>query len=197
MTPELTGQRYNQIAKWWQDQHQNSVYGIPQFKKAISFVKNREKFLDVGCGSSGRLIKVALECGFNAEGMDVSQEMIRLAQELHPEVKFYNEDVCTWNPPLKYDLICAWDSIFHLPINQHELVLAKLCNSLSRAGVILFTCGPERGEVSGVFQEQSFEYSSLGVQAFLELLGIFNCQIKHLENDQYPESHVYIIAQKK
>jgi hypothetical protein len=51
-------------------------------------------------------------------------------------------------------------------------------------------------EVSSTFQGQDFEYSTLGVNAFLKLLDEHQCTCLHLEYDQYPENHVYVIAQK-
>jgi hypothetical protein len=41
-----------------------------------------------------------------------------------------------------------------------------------------------------------FDYSTLGIPRYLELLPKFGCICRHLEYDQYPEQHLYIIAQK-
>jgi len=73
-----------------------------------------------------------------------------------------------------------------------------MCESLNPKGVVLFTCGGGLGsqEISGSFAGETFDYSTLGVNAFLRLLREFGCRCKHLEYDQYPENHVYIIAQK-
>jgi hypothetical protein len=56
--------------------------------------------------------------------------------------------------------------------------------------------GHKQGEVSGAFQGLDFEYSTLGVNAFLQILNEQHCACLHLEYDQYPENCVYIIAQK-
>ena len=65
-------------------------------------------------------------------------------------------------------------------------------------GVLLFTCGggTAPGEISGSFQGQTFDYSTLDVDEFLRLINELGCSCKHLEYDQYPENHVVIIAQK-
>jgi len=95
-------------------------------------------------------------------------------------------------------LIAAWDSTFHLPINKQASVIQKLSDALEPNGVILFTCGGGHtsSEVSGAFQGQDFDYSTLGVDTFLQILVEHHCTCRHLEYDQYPENHVYIIAQK-
>ncbi|MEG4520829.1 MULTISPECIES: hypothetical protein [unclassified Microcoleus] len=76
--------------------------------------------------------------------------------------------------------------------------MKKLCNALESDGVILFTCGGghTNNEISGSFQGQDFEYSTLGVDVFLRIISEHHCTCRHLEYDRYPENHVYIIAQK-
>ncbi len=198
MHPKDTSTRYDRIAQWWQTQHQNSLYGIAQLERAIKFTPKKHLALDVGCGSSGRFIKILSEHGFQVEGLDISEEMINLAKQLHPDITFHREDICCWTPLKPYSFIVAWDSTFHLPLDRQEPVTKKLCDALEPDGVLMFTCGGGHGhgEVSGTFQGQDFEYSTLGVNAFLEILAEQQCTCLHLEYDQYPENHVYIIAQK-
>lgn len=198
MHPEDTAVRYDRIAHWWQTQHQDSLYGIPQLERAIQFTFKRQYALDIGCGSSGRLIKTLNQHRFQVEGLDISGEMINLAKQMHPEFTFYQADICYWHPPKPYSLIVAWDSTFHLPLDMQEPVMKKLCDALEPDGVLMFTCGGgyKQSEISGTFQGQDFEYSTLGVNAFLKILNEQHCTCLHLEYDQYPENHVYIIAQK-
>lgn len=198
MEPKETSARYDRIAQWWQTQHQDSTYGIAQLERAIKFTLQQKAALDVGCGSSGRFMNRLSQYGFEPEGLDISGEMIKLAQTLHPEMTFYQADICDWRSPKLYSLITAWDSTFHLPLNKQAAVMQKLCNALEPNGVILFTCGGghTRGEISGSFQGQDFEYSTLGVDSFLQILMEHHCTCRHLEYDQYPLPHVSIIAQK-
>lgn len=198
MKPEETGSHYDRIALWWQKHHVHSTYGIAALERAIKFVENKSTALDVGCGSSGRFIEVLLKNGFTPTGVDISSEMIALARQQHPDVTFYAEDICTWQLPQKYDLISAWDSTFHLPLAEQKPVLQKMCDGLNPKGILLFTCGGGigPGEISGGFEGQTFDYSTLGVNEFLQVISQSGCTCRHLEYDQYPENHVYIIAQK-
>ena len=198
MKTEETGSHYDRLALFWQQQHQHSTSGLAALEKAIRFVKNKSTALDIGCGSSGRFIDVFLKHGFTPTGLDISAEMISLAKQLHPNVTFYTEDVCTWQFPQKYDLISAWDSTFHLPLFEQKPVLKKMCDGLNSKGVLLFTCGGTLGpeEISGGFEGESFDYSTLGVNEFLRLIMEFGCSCKHVEYDQFPENHVAIIVQK-
>ncbi len=197
MEPAQTAANYDQLAGWWQSQHQASTYGIAALERAIHFTGARNVALDVGCGSSGRFVNVFIKHSFQAEGVDISAEMINFAQRLHPDVTFYTADISQWQPPKAYSLITAWDSTFHLPLTMQAPVLKKLCAALEPNGVLLFTCGGGHSNdtVTGSFQGQAFAYSTLGVDAFLEILHAQGCTCRHVEYDQYPENHVTIIAQ--
>jgi len=126
--------------------------------------------------------------------------MVRQARESKPDAEYYVGEISTWKLPKKYDLISAWDSTFHLPIRLHEPALRNMCEGLEDGGILIFTCGgrDEPGEITGNFWDEDFEYATLGLLKYFELLAKFSCAIKHVEFDQGPsEEHVYIIAQKQ
>lgn len=196
MSPRETARRYDQIARWWQENVPPS-YGLTALRLALRFAPSNGTALDVGCGSQGRFMQALREHGFQTEGLDVSAEMIVLARERDPDSTYHIADVSTWAFPRNYDFISAWDSTFHLPLDLQEPVLRKLCAGLAPSGVLLFTCGGgEAGEIEGSFQGQDFGYSTLGVESFVRILDEEGCMCRHVEYDQYPEKHVVIIAQK-
>lgn len=198
MKPTDTGKAYNQITHLWESSDFNRNNGIEQHERAISFVKNNGSALDVGCGCTGRFIDLLLTHGFKPEGVDISTEMIKLAKERHPEISFHQKDICEWELTEKYDFITAWDSIWHVPINQQEKVLTKLITSLNTNGVLIFSCGgtDEQGDHKDDFMGPEVYYSSLGINGFLKLFLDLGCICRHLEYDQYPELHTYFIVQK-
>lgn len=198
MDPNETAVRYDQIAAQWQANLRDSPYGLAALRRAITFVHNRHIALDVGCGSSGRFLTQMQQAGFQAEGLDVSAEMVAHARHLHPENTFYVADICQWSLLKAYSLITAWDSIFHLPLDAHEPVITKLCDALEPGGVLLFTCGGGQtsSAITGSFHGLDFTYSTLGVDAFLQILMGASCTCRHVEYDQYPENHVVVIAER-
>jgi SAM-dependent methyltransferase len=175
-----------------------SIYGIAALERAIAVAARGGSALDVGCGSSGRLVRVLRKHGYSVEGLDISEEMIALARQLTPKVTFHVGDIRTWRFPRTYDLIVAWDSTFHLPLESQAPVLARICAGLAPGGVLLFTCGGDlAGNVaSGSFDGEYFEYSTLGTRDTLALLHASGCACLHLEYDQGPENHVTVIAQR-
>ena len=198
MEPQKTGRNYDALAPWWLEQMKDSTYGLAALERALTFVEQGRQALDVGCGCEGRFLKTLMSRGFHCTGLDISEEMIALARKRYPDAAFAAGDICTWPLPQPYDVITAWDSLFHLPMERHESVLRKLCEGLSPKGVLLFSCGgvEEKGTIQGEFGGQRFEYSSLGVPEFARLLWRYGCAIHHLEYDQHPEKHAYFIAKK-
>jgi len=196
MQPAILGEKYDKIALWWHDRHFNSDYGISQFEKALGFCSKNENALDVGCGAGGRFIHILKNQGTSVTGIDVSKEMVKLAKRNHPDEQFFLADICSWETDLKFDFIYAWDSIFHLPMKMQKPVLNKLCSLLNKGGVLFYTLGNAIGEDTDEWLNDVFYYSSIGINENIQLLMKNELTLLHMELDQYPERHVYIIAQK-
>jgi RimJ/RimL family protein N-acetyltransferase len=194
MTPEQVAASYDQIAEQFLDL---STYGFAQIERAVAFVKHKGAALDVGCGA-GRCLDLLAKHGFRTDGIDASPAMIALARDRHPEAQLFHADICRWELPRSYDLIVAWDSVWHVPLDRQEMVLTKLCRGLSAGGVLVFstggTDGPEQKQNSCM--GPPMYHATLGIPKTLHVLADAGCACRHLEYDQHPEAHVYLIAQK-
>ena len=196
MEPSVLGTKYDKIARWWNDRHFNSDYGVKQFQKALNFAPKTGKALDVGCGAGGRFIRLLQNHGFRITGIDVSREMIKLAKQNHRNETFHVQDICTWETDQKFEFIVAWDSIFHLPFVSQEPVVTKLCNLLTKDGVLIYTFGDAYGENDDQWHNDTFHYSSIGINGNLEVMAKNSVTCKHLELDQWPYNHVFVIGVK-
>ena len=194
MTPEQIAASYDQIAERWLDL---STYGLAQIERAVAFVKHKGAALDVGCGA-GRCLDLLARHGFATDGIDSSPAMIALARDRHPEARLFHADVCRWELPRSYDLIVAWDSVWHVPLDRQEMVLTKLCRGLAAGGVLVFSTGgtdaPEEKRDSCM--GPPMYHATLGIPKTVHVLADAGCVCRHLEYDQYPKTHVYLIAQK-
>ncbi|HEX8372496.1 MAG TPA: class I SAM-dependent methyltransferase [Chthoniobacterales bacterium] len=197
MKPSEIAASYDSIAQRWLEPHLDPN-GISQHERALGFRSGGGRALDVGSGCSGRFIRLLEQHGYEVEGLDLSAEMIALARARNPQTTFHHADICEWIPAQAYDFITAWDSIWHVPLDRSEGVLRKLCGALSVGGVFIWTTGgvdaPEekRDSAMGV----PMYYNALGIPKTLAILADAGCVCRHLEYDQWPESHVYLIAQK-
>lgn len=208
MEPSELAKNYDEIAEHWNSPNFNRANGIELHTRAIRLLTNgsdkelhtrpQVKAIDVGCGCSGRLIDLMLASGFEVEGLDYSKNMLTLARLRHPNITFHHADICEWEFEHDYDFISAWDSIWHVPLEMQESVLRKLCNALSTNGVIIFTSGAVdvAGDSSNPFLKQELYHAALGTPTLLRILNDNGCVCRHLENDDYPNLHLAIIAQK-
>ena len=127
----------------------------------------------------------------------MSSEMIRIARDKHPDVNFTIDDFMTWSSPGCFDLIVAWDSLFHAQKRLQEKLTRKMCNLLNQDGILLFTAGGIDDERSGEMEGVLFEYGSLNYLDYLCILDELGFRIVLMESDQYPLDHMVFICQKK
>jgi SAM-dependent methyltransferase len=199
MKPEETAAGYDRLAPHWAGADFNGHNGIAQHERAMRFARKGGVAVDVGCGSSGRIIEFLLGHGYEVEGLDISPEMLALARVKHPAVRFHQGDVSVWEFPRQYDFISAWDSIWHVPLDRHEAVLEKLCAALAPGGVMIFTTGAMDvpGEVTNPFKGQPLYHAALGIPQLLRLVDRFGCVCRHLEHDEPDGPHVFLVVEKR
>ena len=197
MTPKQTAASYDLLAERWLEPGLDRN-GIAAHERALAFRPDGGRALDVGCGCSGRFLRLLEGRGYEVEGLDLSARMIALARERFPGRTFHEADICAWEAPGDYDFITAWDSIWHVPLAAAEGVLQKLCGALRPGGVLIWTTAGLDGpaEKTDASMGAPVYYGVPGLPRTLELVADAGCVCRHLEYDQYPEKHVYLIAQK-
>lgn len=89
MNTTQTAASYDQIAQHWAEESFNHENGIAQHERALRFAPPTGRAIDVGCGSSGRILTLLQKHSYDAEGLDFSTEMLALARLKHPNTVFY------------------------------------------------------------------------------------------------------------
>jgi len=96
------------------------------------------RILEIGCGT-GKFSHLLARCAEKVLAIDLSPQMIRLAQErsqLYPNIKFVEGDVMTYHlPDNQFDCIATLTTLHHLPT---ELILRTIRKALMPGGV--FVC---------------------------------------------------------
>ena len=87
MTSTSIGEQYDEIASWWNRYQLDSNYGVAHIEKALTYAKNEQAALDVGCGSGGRFIHRLESRGFNVTGVDASH---KASEAKSSSVKFHS-----------------------------------------------------------------------------------------------------------
>ncbi|MBC3767339.1 class I SAM-dependent methyltransferase [Neptunicella marina] len=198
MTPEQIAQAYDQITHLWTRSGFNLNNGIGAHQQAISLCQNKGMALDIGCGCTGRFIRLLQQNGFEVEGVDLSLKMLEIARKSMPDVTFHQQDICTWKSSGTYDFISAWDCLWHVPLDQQASVIAKLLGWLNKGGVMIFSFGAleHASEHTDASMGPELYYATLGKQRTFEVIEQADCKVAYFESDQAPELHSFVIAQK-
>ena len=103
------------------DGHRSAVLQMLE----LSLPKRPFSFLDAGCGNGWvvRLVKNMEDC-LLSEGIDGSVKMIEKARETDRLNTYYREDLTTWSPNKKYDVIHSMEVFYYL--EKPEELLAKI-----------------------------------------------------------------------
>lgn len=198
MNPREVAQSYDKITHLWQADAFDMRNGIKQHQRALNIKPHGQLALDIGCGPTNRISELIAGAGYRVEGLDLSEAMLAIARESRPQQKFFHADIVTWTFPQSYDFITAWDSLWHIPLDSIEAVLTKIIAHLTPGGIFIFSFGATEGleehtnEAMGV----PMYYSSLGTMGYLKFFAEQPVQCIHLEQENFPDKHAYMILQK-
>ena len=191
---------YDQLAERWLDGSFDPLNGLAQHRRALAFLSDAGGgwALNVGCGCSTRFSPLMRERRLEIEGIDISARMLELAKAADPSATLHHADVVRWQPGRTYRFISAWDSLWHVRLEQQADVLAKLMGALAPGGVFIFSAGGLDGPAEHVDSAMGPEvyYGSLGIPRLLDAIKDAGCMCRHLEFDQAPEQHLAIIVQR-
>ena len=102
-------------------------------------------------------------------------------------------------PPRTYRFITAWDSIWHVPLQDQRALMLKLMGMLEPEGVLAFSAGgldvPSE-HVDATMGRPTY-YSTLGIPGLLQVTQDSGCICRHLEFDQHPQSHLFVVVQRR
>jgi len=114
-----------------------------QEERAIDryFIKSGARVLDVGCGA-GRTTRPLSERGFDVVGVDVSEEMVRAARSLFPEIEFHLADATDLefgSDRFDYVLFSHNGIDYIHPERERKRALSELHRVLKPGGVLAFS----------------------------------------------------------
>ncbi len=137
--------------------------------------------LDLGCGAGDSVALYFAQDGWQIDGFDISEEMLKLAKSNNPVMNLSCCDLCDVSLEReKYHAAISVYALFHLPINEQFKLFEKVYGSLQNGGVFFFTYGiinhsteVEKEEIVQFMGEELFYAQSPQTQVVekLETLG--------------------------
>jgi SAM-dependent methyltransferase len=126
---------YNKIAVDW-SATLDADYWQKEYKKFSSLLP-KGHIIDIGSGP-GRDSLWFTKHGYDCTGVDVSEEMVRLAQTANPKAKFFLKNLYELNfPPATFDGFWAACCLLHIPKAKINLALLSI-KSVLKPGAIGF-----------------------------------------------------------
>ena len=103
-------------------------------KRFASYLPAEASIIDMGCGS-GRDVLAFCDMGYNAIGLDASEELVSLARE-RLGIKAYVGDMSYWLAEEPFDGIWCCASLMHLDDAACRRFFLNLNNNLKPGGVL-------------------------------------------------------------
>ena len=161
---------YEEEASAFAEQRGKSLFEKKWLDLFLSKLPTKATILDVGCGPAKPIAQYLIDKGAVVSGIDYSKPMIEIAKRNFPENEWFVQDMVNLNLEEKFDGVIAWNSFFHLTRDNQKIALRNFAQHLKEKGILLFTAGPENGEVLGKVNGRDVYHSSLSVYEYRILL---------------------------
>jgi cyclopropane fatty-acyl-phospholipid synthase-like methyltransferase len=133
-------------------------------------VAARGTILDVGCGMGEPIARYLIERGYEVVGVDASPAMIGLCRARFPAMEWLVSDMRAMSLGRRFDGILAWDSFFHLGMNDQRAMLSRFAAHARTGAPLMFTSGPAEGKATGSYRNEPLYHASLGPAEYRKLL---------------------------
>jgi SAM-dependent methyltransferase len=151
--------------------------------------------LDVGCGSGEPIARYLLDRGFGVVGVDGSPSMIDLCRARFPGSEWLVRDMRELDLEHRFDGILAWDSFFHLGIDDQRETLPRLAMHARPGAPLMFTSGTEEGEAIGPWLGEPLYHASLDSDEYQRLLDANSFVVRgHVTQDAECGDHTVWLA---
>ena len=111
-------------------------------ERFVSLLPAGAGIIDLGCGNGEPHLAAMLARGFLVTAVDFSGEQLARARASCPTATIIQADLCEVDlPSSAFDAVLAYDSIFHVPREQHATLFRRVAGWLVEGGVALLTFG--------------------------------------------------------
>ena len=137
-------QTYDLIARDWHEDHKRDDWWIDGTKKFVSLFKKDDLILDVGC-AGGTKSSFLVQKGLRVVGIDLSEEMIKIAKQEVSDAEFFCLDLMDVNKlDYQFDGIFIQAVLLHIPKSQVLSALRILMTKLKSGGYLYMAVKEQR-----------------------------------------------------
>jgi cyclopropane fatty-acyl-phospholipid synthase-like methyltransferase len=180
---------YNEIAEQWA-RHRDTLSTkeaeiLPMLTEGLA---PNSTLLDLGCGTGQPVATYFAEAGFQIVGVDQSPAMLALARRRLPTHQWLLGTLEDFPPISHVAAVVAWDSLFHVPRDQHANIFRRVRAALPVGGGFALTVGgSEHPAFTDVMFGHTFFYDSFPPAQVVALLEAAGFRIVHESYLNYPD----------
>lgn len=128
---------YNQQARGLSEKYRAMPPRVNDIELALGLAGNpeRPRILEIGC-ADGRDAEAMIDRAEWYLGIDVAEELIKMARQKVPQGDFQVADAVDFDYPDNLDIVMAFASLIHLDRDELNKLYEKLHRSLRQGGVI-------------------------------------------------------------
>lgn len=151
--------------------------------------------LDVGCGMGEPIARYLIDRGFSVTGVDSSASMIAQCRARFPDAEWIVADMRALELGRRFDAIVAWDSFFHLSMDDQRGMFPRFAAHAKRGAPLMFTSGPAEGEAMGSWCGEPLYHASLSPAEYERLLTANGFVVRaHVAEDAQCGGHTIWLA---
>ncbi len=183
---------YNKSAQSLAHKFDEQGARVSDINELFLYIKNKDPFIvEIGCGN-GRDAKEILAHTNKYLGIDVSEELIRLAREKVALAQFQVADVEQFRFPRNIDAVIAFASLLHVDKEHFKQVIGNLYQSLNGDGLVRISLkwngSYKKIEKTDQFGTRTFYlYSEDDIREILNDFDILKLEIKDLRGQKWLE----------
>jgi SAM-dependent methyltransferase len=179
MAHERLIELYNRHATDYDRDRGRSLQEKSHLDRFLALVPAPATILDVGCGTGEPIARYVLERGFELTGVDAAPAMIAICRARFPDREWLVRDMRRLTLGRRFDGILAWDSLFHLPMDDQRAMFPRFAAHTAPGAPLLFTSGPAEGEAIGCYRGEELYHASLHPAEYRRLLAENDFSLVH------------------
>ena len=117
---------------WWYVGLHTLVYDMLCHQK----ISKNASILDAGCGTGGLIDFLNQKSYKNLNGFDFSEDAINFCHQRGYK-NCFRQDLNTWKPEKKYDVIISCDVLYHKNIINDKKIISKFKEALNPGGILI------------------------------------------------------------
>jgi SAM-dependent methyltransferase len=188
---------YERHAAAFDAERGRSLAEKPWLDRFAAHVAPGGRVLDLGCGSGEPIARYLIEAGFALTGIDSSPTLVAMCRRRFPDAEWLVADMRALALDGRFHGIVAWDSVFHLDMDDQRAMFPRLAAQALPGVPLLFTSGPAEGEAIGSWRGEPLYHASLGAPEYERLLAASGFTVEaHRAEDPACGGHTVWLAKR-